>query len=317
MEPQPDAQRLNYWVKGETAMKQTMVVCCMGLSMAMASAALADRGSIPYKPHVKVFEPNQRVMIAWNGREEILLLSTDLRASAETKVLEVLPLPSEPKVKKGSLKTFTTATQIINRHLRARRERYALGRGGPKAADKGPAGEVTFHKRIGPHEISVTRVLDGSRFVTWVEKYLNKQGVERVVISPQFRAIVEGYIRDRFQWFVFDVVDLGPSVKTIEPIQYRFRTDYLFYPLRITMLDQGHTTIDLIVLTPRLLRRFPGLGVERVRLMHDPIRISAAELRSISEEMYEMLGRRSNMALRIWQCTGSLASFDRDLIARE
>jgi hypothetical protein len=265
---------------------------------------------------VKVFEPTQRAMIAWNGSEEILLLSTDLRASAETKVLEVLPLPTEPKVKKGSLGTFRTATRIINQHLRARRERYALARGGGDRA-KSPAGEVTFHKKIGPHEISVTRVLDGSRFVDWVEKYLNKQGVEKVVISEEFRAIVEGYIRDKFQWFVFDVVELGPNVKTIEPIQYRFETSYLFYPLRITMLDEGHTTIDMIVLTPKLLRRFPALSVRRVQLKHEPIRISAAELRSISDEMYELLGRRPNMALRIWQCSGKLASFDKDLIARE
>lgn len=56
----------------------------------------ADRGLIPFIPGVQIFEPNQRAMIAWNGSEEILLLSTDLRASQATQVLEVLPLPSEP-----------------------------------------------------------------------------------------------------------------------------------------------------------------------------------------------------------------------------
>ena len=154
-------------------------------------------------------------------------------------------------------------------------------------------------------------------FVDWVEKYLNKQGVEKVVISDKFKAIVQGYIRDKFQWFVFDVVELDPKVKTIEPIQYRFKTNSLFYPLRITMLDEGYTTIDLIVLTPKLLRTFPGLPVRRVELKHPPITISAAELRAISEEMFELLGRRANMALRIWQCRGPLASFDKDLVARE
>ena len=294
-----------------------VVAMQLGLLLCAATVARADRGSIPYRPHVKIFEPSQRAMIAWNGSEEILLLSTDLRASAATKVLEVLPLPTEPKVKKGSLKTFQTATRIINRHLAARYASRGNTRGGTKGPGPPPAGEVTFHKKIGPHEISVTHVLDGDRFVDWVEKYLNKQGVEKVVISDKFKAIVQGYIRDKFQWFVFDVVELDPKVKTIEPIQYRFKTNSLFYPLRITMLDEGYTTIDLIVLTPKLLRTFPGLPVRRVELKHPPITISAAELRAISEEMFELLGRRANMALRIWQCRGPLASFDKDLVARE
>ena len=295
-------------------MRRTIAVGAVGLCL--CGAVFADRGSIPYDPSVRVFEPNQRAMIAWNGDEEILLLSTDLSASAQTKVLEVLPLPSEPKVKKGSLETFARATRIINKYQQRRPGGWALGRA-RKALDEAPAGEVTFHKKIGPHEISVTHVLDGARFVNWVVNYLNSQGVEKVVIDEKFRAICEQYIADRFQWFVFDVVELDPSVKTIQPIQYRFKTDYLFYPLRITMLDHGHTTIDLIVLTPRLLRRFPGLPVERIDLPHEPIQISAGELRSIDEEMFELLGRRASMRLRIWQCSGELSSFDRDLIARE
>ncbi|MFW6164515.1 MAG: DUF2330 domain-containing protein, partial [Planctomycetota bacterium] len=283
-----------------------------GLVLLVTAAAWADRGSIPFKPHVKVFEPTQRAMIAWNGEEEILLLSTDLRASAETKVLEVLPLPAEPKVKKGSLKTFQTATTIINRHLaRSRKLARASKDAGGGGAER-PAGEVTFHKKIGPHEISVTRVLDGPRFVTWVQGCLAKQGVPNAVMPDGFREIVEGYIKGGFGWFVFDVVSLDAKVKTIEPIQYRFATRSLFYPLRITMLDHGNTSIDLIVLTPRLLRTFPGLPVKRVKLKHPPITISDLELRSISKEMYELLGRRPSMKLRIWNCSGPLASFDRD-----
>jgi len=56
------------------------------VSLLLPLAAVADRGSIPFKPHVQVFEPNQRAMIAWDGHEEILLLSTDLSASEPTKV---------------------------------------------------------------------------------------------------------------------------------------------------------------------------------------------------------------------------------------
>ena len=47
----------------------------------------ADRGSIPFRPDIRIFEPKQRAMIAWNGEEEILLLTTDMKASDSTEVL--------------------------------------------------------------------------------------------------------------------------------------------------------------------------------------------------------------------------------------
>lgn len=53
-----------------------------------------------------------------NGQEEILLLPTDLRASEATEVLEVIPLPSEPEVKKGDVEVFRRATTLINKKLR-------------------------------------------------------------------------------------------------------------------------------------------------------------------------------------------------------
>ncbi|MEO0185805.1 MAG: DUF2330 domain-containing protein, partial [candidate division WOR-3 bacterium] len=77
----------------------------------------ADRGLIPFNPGVTIFEPNQRAIIAWNGEEEILLLSTDLSASDSTMALEILPLPSEPKVKKGDPETFRKAINLINRRI--------------------------------------------------------------------------------------------------------------------------------------------------------------------------------------------------------
>lgn len=76
--------------------------------------AQADRGAIPFRPEVTIFERTQRALIAWNGEEEILLLSTDLRASRATKVLEVMPFPAEPRVTKGDVAVFRRAVRLIN-----------------------------------------------------------------------------------------------------------------------------------------------------------------------------------------------------------
>lgn len=274
----------------------------------------ADRGSIPFKPNVKVFEPKQRAMIAWNGEEEILLLSTDLMASESTKVLEVIPLPSKPTVKKGDVEVFKRATALINRKLR---ERYAqaLHKGDREGIEPPPAGEVTFHKRIGPHDISVTHVLDSKGFIEWVEKYLRSVGVENPMIPEAMKTVVSEYLREGFSWFVFDVVLLDEKIKTNDAIQYQFATQSLFYPLRIMRTEEGETSIELLVLTPQLLSRFSGIPIEQVKLRHEPIPLTSEELRNLNEEMDTLLGHRENMKLRIWQIRGRLSSFAKDLIA--
>ncbi|MEE8368646.1 MAG: DUF2330 domain-containing protein [Thermoanaerobaculia bacterium] len=279
-----------------------------------SSVAFADRGSIPFRPDVDIFEPKQRALIAWNGVEEILILSTDMRASAPTKVLEVLPLPAEPKVTKGDIEIFSRAVNIINSHRRAKNRGAVRKRNGGKLA--APAGRVTFHEKIGAHDLSVIHVESADGFVDWVNTFLKRQGVEAPEIPAPLRRAVDEYLADGFVWFVFDVVELGTSPNTQEAIQYRFESDGLYYPLRISRTEKGDTDIELLVLTPKLLSDFPGLPISRLNLKHKPVILSSAELRSLSKEVDLLLGSKPQMKLRIWKIHGRLDSFSADLIAR-
>ena len=87
------------------------------ICLVVSGQASADRGSIPFQMEVLVFEPVQRAFIGFNGHEEILILSTDLRASKATKVLEVLPLPSKPKISKASIDIFEKADFLFRKKL--------------------------------------------------------------------------------------------------------------------------------------------------------------------------------------------------------
>jgi hypothetical protein len=294
-------------------MKIKLMITLLG-GFLFASMGFCDRGLMPFNPNVKIFEPNQRAMIAWDGHEEILLLSTDLSASDSTMVLEVIPLPSEPDVKKGDIETFHRAITLINSRIRV----LTATRNGKLSKEMVPtlAGEVTFHERIGAHDISVTHLLDAKGFVDWVKLYLRSLDIEQDIISEQMNKLIEEYIADEFMWFVFDVISLGEETVTNEPIQYSFTTKSLFYPLKITNTGEGHTSIELIILTPRLLSRFPDLPLDRIHLEHDPITINNDELMFLDEDMYELLGDYETMRLRIWKIEGELRSFDRDLIAR-
>jgi hypothetical protein len=276
----------------------------------------ADGGPIPFNRRVQVFEPNQRAMIAWNGGEEILLLSTDMRVSEATRVLEVLPLPSEPKVKKGDVETFRKATTLINSKIRKAPVMASRsgGRGGAGGAGR-PAGEVTFHKKIGANDISVTHVLDTEGFIAWVEKYLRSAGVEDPTIPTALKNAIGGYLGEGVAWFVFYVVSLDEVLSTGEAIQYRFKTKSLYYPMKVTQTAVGHTTVDLLVLSPRLLDRFPGIPSSRVHLRHEPVSITSEELHSLNPDMDALLGHRKDMKLRIWRLQGQASEFQQDLIA--
>jgi len=279
-----------------------------------ATSLYADRGLIPFRPHVQIFEPNQRAMLAWNGEEEILLLSTDLRASEPTQVLEVLPLPSEPQVKKGDVETFRRATTLINQKL-PKPKQYP-GKGPRLGAARAPAGEVTFHKKIGAHDISVTHVLNAKEFIAWVEKYLKSQGVQNPTIPEANKKIITEYLAEGFTWFVFDVVSLNEVLSTGEAIQYRFKTKFLYYPMKVTQTVQGHTNVELLILSPKLLNKFTGIPAHQVQLRHQPVSITSQELRGLNPDMDALLGHREDMKLRIWRLRGALSSFNKDLIAQ-
>jgi len=74
-----------------------------------------DRGAVTLNPLIQIEENTQNAIIAWNGTEEVLILSTDITSSESTPVLELLPLPSNPlEVKEGSFESFTKLQEIVN-----------------------------------------------------------------------------------------------------------------------------------------------------------------------------------------------------------
>ena len=277
----------------------------------------ADRGAIPFRPEVTIFEPTQRALIAWNGEEEILILSTDLRASRATKVLEVMPFPAEPRVAKGDVGVFRRAVRLINSKRPRPQLLRTYGLGQDRAATEAPLpGEITFHERIGAQDVAVARVVSGEGFVEWVNDFLRRCSVDNPVIPPRLRRVVQEYLDDGFCWFAFDVVSLENKFKTLEALQYRFASPALFYPVKISRANQGQTSIELLILSPTLLGTFTGIPRSQIQLRHEPVSLSSAEVRSLDKGLDGLLGHRDDVKLRIWQVQGDFSSFDRDIIAQ-
>jgi hypothetical protein len=290
------------------------------LTVLTARFASADCGGIPVVPSARLFEPTQRAAIAFNGTEEILLLSTDLRASEPTKVLEVLPLPDEPKVSEGDVAFFSKATDLINQRLGRKDPQHGMGgmgggMGGGASAGPPPAGIVTFHEKIGAHDVTVTKVVDKKRFVAWVEDRLRKEGADKPSIPEPMKEVVAEYLKDNYHWFVFDVVDLGDKLKTKDAVQFRFRTKALYYPMRITRTGTGDTLVQLVILSPRLLH-LPQAGGMKVKPAHDPLELSVAELHGLGNKDVNDLLKGQPTWLRIWEVHGPLSGFKKDIVVK-
>ncbi len=259
-------------------------------TLLLAGSAGADRGMMPLEPAVKIYEPLQDAAVAWNGKEEILLLATDLRASEPTKVLEVLPLPSEPKVSKGSDYFFVVAQHIIDKHLfKPKKKNGGKDRSASEDAAL-PAGTVTFHAVIGAHDVSVTKVLDAAGFVKWVTKYLKGQGEEVPEITEAMKETVTAYLKNDCKWFVFDVVSLGKDTKRHDALAYRFKTKHLYYPLRVMGSLEGKTEVNLLVFSNKGLAGFKGIAKSRVTVDVKPFKVKGLDFMNAAIKIFGPAG---------------------------
>ena len=303
--------------------------------------SLADRGGIPLYPTVDILEPGQKAIVAWNGREEILILSTDVKADQSTLVLEFLPLPSNPKaVEKASFTSFTKLQEIITRHTSTD---YAILRADLeilKGTEPNRTIVVTFHEKIGAHDITIVKAKNASELSFWVDEFLSRNNATTELSLQEHEAIFEDYISRGFPYFALDLVELSPDYRTVEPILYRFETDFLYYPLRISSLFSGDTNIMLFLLTQQPFTSYilyrPGAGlwatsavyVEKNQTkLHTPADFSWSpgnifRFRLSNEELVEIDSRLGSLfddsaLLTVLEYRGPLDIFSGDLTLRE
>ncbi len=284
------------------------------LSVACTISSFADMGSIPFKQEVRIIEPTQDAIIAWNGKEQLLYLQTTLGASQETKVLEVMPLPSKPTVEATGMEVFHRCQALLPRLVVRDYGRPAAFGGGDYLQ---PAAQVVEQKTIGAHDIRIVELLDAGRFSAWVTSEFggDNDGLE---VPQPLLAVIADYARDGYGWFLFDVVDVGQELAKKTPLRIRFETDVLYYPMRITRTEKGYTTVSLSVLTNVLFNKEDCIGIPReaIKVPMQPIKISDVQLNWIDPAIWELLGRPGVVQLRSWKISGEIDSFQQDLLVR-
>ena len=284
------------------------------LILSLLHMAMADRGMI-IPGGVSVYEPGQKAVIAWDGENEVLILSTDVWASDNTWALELLPLPSQPaSPEAGSFDSFTAVQNLLWKYTA---DVYAArGYNAPASAPL----EVIFHENIGAHDVAVVRATSAGELIDFAENALaGKENAEGVSWSG-LEGLAASYLQRGMSYWVIDLIDLSDHSKSREPIVYTFKSDYLYFPLEISSLASGQTEITLFTFTNDNLDassvkaagfRIPTFmaGGENVALEFG---VGENELQQISPRVADLFKGGARLTVLSYQ--GQLSSLHGDLI---
>lgn len=234
-------------------MKKEYFYILIGLLILISPVlVLADGGMHVWPPKVHLDQSAQNAIIAWNGEEEILILSTDIESSDTATALRIIPLPSNPsEIKEGSFDSFEKLVTIMNQKIEAMRGRI-LGKE-EQGAGNVPSGiEITFQQIIGAHDVTVVKVNNLNDFLDWIKNFANNKGFPEKQISSDFKAGISNYLKKDVKYFVFDVVELGKEKESIKPLIYRFKTNFLYYSILISgisEISESSPKISLFLIT--------------------------------------------------------------------
>lgn len=284
-------------------------------------------GGIIGPPKIYIQEQAQNAIVAWNGYEEVLILSIDIQSSESTKVLRVIPLPSNPiNVTEGSFDSFTKLQEIVNEKL-LQNWNATLNRLDYLMGEKFPSGDavvVTFHDTLGAHDITIVKILDVTNFTNWATDFAISNGLT-VTFSSKFQSMVEEYLGDNISFFVFDIIDTTEEEHSINPIVYRFKTDFLFYPLKITAAsDVGETyaNVNVFCITKDRIKEeifsdisfYSNVGYSwYFGGFYSDINLTEDELLEISPDIYNLF--KGDPILMSYRYDGYYTYLENDLIA--
>jgi len=269
----------------------------------------ADRGG--FSPvGERVSESGQKAIIAWNGTCEILMLSTDVSSSKESQVVELMPLPSNPTISKGEKRSFLKIEELVNTYLALTSPR------GHYSSDFGPADEnepqitITFQEIIGVHYLTVVKAEEANELIRWLENFLETEGYSKELPS-NLNGFFSYYIQNGMNFFVIDVIEANPTIKTVDTVIYEFKSSKLYYPLRISSLFSGDTDISLFTITNNELSDYSILREGFVKKAQ--FQINQETLTEISINLTKFFS--SNPYVCYFKFKGALESFDGDILA--
>jgi hypothetical protein len=278
----------------------------------------ADGGMIIWPPDVQLDESAQNAIVAWNGKEEIIILSNDIESNAKATSLRIVPLPSNPTVKEGNFETFSKLTEIMNKKIEEARNQWITE--GKNLGGAPTAGiEITFQQKIGAHDLTIVKVNDLETFISWIKNFANQKGLTVKDISLEFQEGVKNYLKRDIKFFVFDVIEASGQQESINPLVYRFNSDYFYFPILISGVSEisgNQTKIQLFIVTEnKIPEENSGEGKGDFYwqgYFSYPVQLTKGELKEVNEEVAGLF--ESDVIVRTFNYNSYLKDFDKDLV---
>jgi hypothetical protein len=118
---------------------------------------------------------------------------------------------------------------------------------------------ITFQEAIGFHFLTVVKAEDSRGLTQWLGNFLENRGYNSSLPSGLEELVIK-YIQDEIKFFAIDVINTNSTVKTVDPLIYEFQTSKLYYPLRISSLFSGDTSISLFTITTNEMKKDSVFG---------------------------------------------------------
>ncbi|MDE1937459.1 MAG: DUF2330 domain-containing protein [Alphaproteobacteria bacterium] len=236
-------------------------ICFGGLlaSLLLVPQAVADMGRVYVSTTgVTVSEDAQKAIILHNGREEVLILGTELRADRPTPIIRFIPFPSEPQVSLAPPDVFRRLAAIVDKYKL--QYVYAFHSKGGRETSSTTGVEVRLSVQLGAHDLTVIQVHDPAVFRYRVNDYFRNKHLPYSSSYPAEEAVVADYVKRGIEFFVLDYVDLPKAKRFIDPVLYRFKTASLYYPLKTSNTFGGKGEIELFIVSPATLC-IPGSAI--------------------------------------------------------
>lgn len=236
--------------------RRIIPIICLALFIVLSTSPLsADRAIIPVPP-LPIYEPGQYGIIAWNGNVELLILTTEiLTPLAEPdvgnsyEIIEFLPLPSIPEVELAPEDIFMRVAELL--------QYERIERTGGFEGSRAQGLMIVFEKKLGPHEITLIASENSEDVVDFLLSKAEERGVSLGNIE-RFMELVRIYIEEGYKFFSVDIISISPTKVSslnagvqVKPVAYVFNSENLYYPMRITKVIEGYTTVNLILFTER------------------------------------------------------------------
>jgi hypothetical protein len=295
----------------------TFFVLMVFLVKMFSPSVYADRGGFSVEAG-RVSETGQRAIIAWNGTFEVLSLSTDISSTQESEVVEIMPLPSSPSISAGSTGSFLKVQELVNTYFALI---FAQGLGSFgfmhsawQSQSRGGQGEpqvtIVFQQEIGLHFLTVVKAVEAVELSEWLTGFLQSRGYP-LSLPADLQVLLQNYTRNDMHFFVIDMIAANSTVRTVEPLVYRFNTSKLYYPLSISNLFSGESEISVFTVTSSELKEDAVLGGKFSRNAQFQIRKDAVS--EISPNMTDLFS--GDPYLCYFSFRGSLAELKEDLLA--